>query len=87
MLRLYRAAASSLGEIISAVEFMDGKVVGMVLQTHRVADPLSAPWPFYVLIETSGRWHSLSVHRTPVPPHPPSHPAAVCVLQCGGTRQ
>ena len=53
--RLFRSARARLGEVLSAVEFMDRHVIEMVLQVEKAKDPFAAPWPFYVLIETSGR--------------------------------
>lgn len=48
-------ASNSLGEILSAVEFVDQKAVETVLdQTPGTRYPLGEPFPFHVLIETSG---------------------------------
>ncbi|POM80509.1 D-2-hydroxyglutarate dehydrogenase, mitochondrial precursor [Phytophthora palmivora] len=48
-------AKKHLGEVLSAVEFMDGQSLDMVLsQQDWTKDPLEAPSPYYVLIETSG---------------------------------
>lgn len=48
-------AKKKLGEVLSAVEFMDRQSLDMVLsQQDWVKDPLETPSPFYVLIETSG---------------------------------
>ncbi|KAI9911723.1 hypothetical protein PsorP6_008807 [Peronosclerospora sorghi] len=48
-------AKKNLGEVLSAVEFMDRQSLDMVLsQQDWSKDPLELPSPFYVLIETSG---------------------------------
>lgn len=48
-------AKKKLGEILSAVEFMDRQSIDMILtQQDWITDPLASPSPFYVLIETSG---------------------------------
>ncbi|KAI9986899.1 hypothetical protein PInf_025868 [Phytophthora infestans] len=48
-------AKKNLGEVLSAVEFMDRQSLDMVLsQQDWTKDPLEMPSPFYVLIETSG---------------------------------
>jgi D-2-hydroxyglutarate dehydrogenase len=48
-------AKKNLGEVLSAVEFMDRQSLDMVLsQQDWTKDPLETPSPFYVLIETSG---------------------------------
>eukprot|EP00644_Phytophthora_capsici_P005305 jgi/Phyca11/531619/estExt2_fgenesh1_pg.C_PHYCAscaffold_10270 len=48
-------AKRKLGEVLSAVEFMDRQSLDMVLsQQDWTKDPLETPSPYYVLIETSG---------------------------------
>ncbi|ETI34678.1 hypothetical protein F443_18861 [Phytophthora nicotianae P1569] len=48
-------AKKNLGEVLSAVEFMDRQSLDMVLtQQDWTKDPLETPSPYYVLIETSG---------------------------------
>ncbi|OQR88185.1 D-2-hydroxyglutarate dehydrogenase, mitochondrial precursor [Achlya hypogyna] len=48
-------ARQNLGEILSAVEFMDRQSLDMVMsQQPSLADPLESACPFYVLLETSG---------------------------------
>ncbi|KDO30832.1 hypothetical protein SPRG_04733 [Saprolegnia parasitica CBS 223.65] len=48
-------AKKNLGEILSAVEFMDRASLDMVMsQQPSLSDPLSSNCPFYVLLETSG---------------------------------
>lgn len=47
-------AKSSLSEILSAFEFMDHKSQELVKLHNKVDHPLEEPYPFYVLIETSG---------------------------------
>ncbi|ETN17123.1 hypothetical protein PPTG_05015 [Phytophthora nicotianae INRA-310] len=48
-------AKKHLGEVLSAVEFMDRQSLDMVLsQQDWTKDPLETPSPYYVLIETSG---------------------------------
>ncbi|KAJ1913945.1 D-lactate ferricytochrome c oxidoreductase, partial [Tieghemiomyces parasiticus] len=54
----FRLAKANLNEILSACEFWDRSSLDMVLDHNQgnpnVRDPLSAPYPFYVLVETSG---------------------------------
>nr|CCA17465.1 D2hydroxyglutarate dehydrogenase putative [Albugo laibachii Nc14] len=52
----YLSAKQHLGEILSAVEFLDRESLDMVLsQQQETRDPLEAsPSPFYILIETAG---------------------------------
>ncbi|KAF0695290.1 Aste57867_13886 [Aphanomyces stellatus] len=53
--KTYVQARRHLGEILSAVEFMDRGSLDMVLsQQPDLADPLESNCPFYVLIETAG---------------------------------
>ncbi|CAH0480834.1 unnamed protein product [Peronospora belbahrii] len=48
-------AKKHLGEVLSAVEFMDRQSLDMVLsQQDWTKDPLETPSPYYMLIETSG---------------------------------
>lgn len=53
--RTFVEAKHRLGEVLSAVEFMDRQSLDMVLsQQAWHKDPLESSCPFYVLIETSG---------------------------------
>ncbi|GLE03755.1 hypothetical protein PINS_up012657 [Pythium insidiosum] len=53
--RAFVAAKRDLGEVLSAVEFMDRQSLDMVLsQQPHSKDPLEAPCPYYVLLETAG---------------------------------
>ncbi|KAJ0405670.1 hypothetical protein ATCC90586_004473 [Pythium insidiosum] len=53
--RAFVAAKRDLGEVLSAVEFMDREALDMVLrQQPQSKDPLEAPCPYYVLLETAG---------------------------------
>jgi len=55
--RTFALARQELGEVLSAVEFADRPAIDFVLQREAgtgIRDPLEAPHPFYVLIETSG---------------------------------
>lgn len=54
--QIYVQAKCELGEILSAVEFVDRQSVEMVLKHHSAStrDPFDSTHPFYVLIETSG---------------------------------
>ena len=48
-------AKQHLGEILSAVEFMDRQSLDMVFsQQDWSKDPLENDYPYYVLVETSG---------------------------------
>ncbi len=52
----YRDAKRCLGEVLSAVEFVDRPALDAVVETHPGSrDPFSQPFPFYMFIETSGR--------------------------------
>lgn len=53
--RTFVEAKKHLGEVLSAVEFMDRQSLDMVLsQQDWHKDPLESPCPYYILIETSG---------------------------------
>ncbi|RLO10467.1 hypothetical protein DYB28_004173 [Aphanomyces astaci] len=53
--KTYVAARRHLGEILSAVEFMDRASLDMVLRSQStLVDPLETACPFYVLVETAG---------------------------------
>ncbi|ETV66157.1 hypothetical protein H257_17309 [Aphanomyces astaci] len=53
--KTYVAARRHLGEILSAVEFMDRASLDMVLRSQStLVDPLETACPFYVLLETAG---------------------------------
>ena len=54
---LLRLARSSLGEIISAIEFVDKKAMGLSLDILNLAKPLNEEHNFYLFIETSGSHH------------------------------
>ncbi|GMM34434.1 D-lactate dehydrogenase [Saccharomycopsis crataegensis] len=47
-------AKGQLGEILSAFEFMDNKSQELVKTYNKLDHPLEEPYPFYVLIESSG---------------------------------
>lgn len=47
-------AKAQLGEILSAFEFMDNKSQQLVKGYNKLDHPLEEPYPFYILIETSG---------------------------------
>jgi hypothetical protein len=68
MCDLFRAAKAHLGEILSAVEFVDRLALESVLRTDSSArDPLGEPFPFYMLIETSGRCVCVGATDAPSP--------------------
>lgn len=50
----FRRARSELCEVLSAFECMDARSQDIVAHHSGLARPLEAPYPFYVLIETSG---------------------------------
>ncbi|KAJ1742051.1 D-lactate ferricytochrome c oxidoreductase [Coemansia sp. RSA 1086] len=50
----FTRARQRCGEILSAFEFWDSSCMGAVLHHHALRSPLSAEFPFYVLVETSG---------------------------------
>ncbi|KAJ1891444.1 D-lactate ferricytochrome c oxidoreductase [Kickxella alabastrina] len=52
--RAFVLARKRCGEILSAYEFWDATCMGAVLHHQSLKNPLSAEFPFYVLIETSG---------------------------------
>lgn len=52
--KLYIEAKSSLGEILSAFEFMDNIALDTVCKVHQKDNPLDHNSQFYVLIETHG---------------------------------
>ncbi|RHY87824.1 hypothetical protein DYB35_001945, partial [Aphanomyces astaci] len=53
--KTYVAARRHLGEILSAVEFMDRASLDMVLRSQStLVDPLETACPFYILVETAG---------------------------------
>ena len=55
VLHLFSTAKSRLGEVLSAFEYFDGLSHQLVLKhIPGVKDPFSTPFPYYVLIETSG---------------------------------
>jgi FAD/FMN-containing dehydrogenase len=51
--KVYKAARSMLGEIISACEFMEKDALKLVVRNLRGEQPID-DYPFYMLIETSG---------------------------------
>jgi len=51
---LLRLARSSLSEIVSAIEFVDKKAMGLTLNILNVAKPMSQEHDFYLFIEASG---------------------------------
>lgn len=54
VLELFKAARKQLGEILSAVEFLDAGCMDVVKQNCGLQSPLAEPSPFYMLIETAG---------------------------------
>eukprot|EP00051_Salpingoeca_urceolata_P017090 m.230242 g.230242 ORF g.230242 m.230242 type:complete len:606 (-) comp18858_c1_seq2:3244-5061(-) len=54
VLDIFRAAKGSLGEILSAFEFLDTQSMDVVRNNLDLRNPLEADHPFYVLIETHG---------------------------------
>ncbi|RKP10458.1 D-lactate dehydrogenase 2 mitochondrial precursor [Thamnocephalis sphaerospora] len=52
----FRNAKGMLSEVLSAFEFWDSHAAGLVRAhaVNKAQDPLSAPYPFYVLMETHG---------------------------------
>ena len=55
VLRTMTAARSALSDILSAIEFLDRPSMDLVVKHIQGSrDPLEAPYPFYMLIETSG---------------------------------
>lgn len=53
--RVLTVARAELGEILSAVEFLDGDALDATTRAHpAVADPLECDAPFRVLVETAG---------------------------------
>eukprot|EP00117_Sycon_ciliatum_P010257 scpid48151/ scgid12226/ D-2-hydroxyglutarate dehydrogenase, mitochondrial len=53
-LKTYASAKASLGEILSACEFMDNDSMSLVKKNLGLVNPLGESYPFYVLLETSG---------------------------------
>ena len=52
---MLKTARSELGEILSAVEFLDRGALDATLRAHPdVEDPLTTDAPFRVLVETAG---------------------------------
>ena len=47
---VFRAARRSLGEIVSACEFMDGQCMRAVNDNCDLASPLDQDYPFYFLV-------------------------------------
>lgn len=47
-------ARNELSEILSAFEFMDGQSQKLAMEHLKSEHPLESPYPFYILIETSG---------------------------------
>lgn len=54
VLNVMKRARSQLGEILSALEFLDSESLEIVLGHVNARDPLSSKFPFYMVIETSG---------------------------------
>lgn len=54
VLRLFKEARKSLGEILSAYEFLDSECVSVLTKWTGITTPLESQAPFYVLIETAG---------------------------------
>lgn len=54
VLQLVNHARAHLGEILSAVEFLDAEGLACVKENAGLQSPLPDPAPFYVLIETHG---------------------------------
>lgn len=49
-----RLAKRDLGEVLSACEYADWETLEAVFENLSLKSPLEQPFPFYVLIETSG---------------------------------
>lgn len=54
VIKLFVDAKTSLGEILSAYEFLDHHCVQVLIEHCQVHSPLESESPFYVLIETAG---------------------------------
>ena len=52
--KTFNFAKQELGEILSAMEFIDGKALAMVCQLSKLPSPLSSESQFYMLLETNG---------------------------------
>lgn len=55
VLQILQEAKLSLGEILSAVEFMDSDSMGLVKTHLKLTNPIE-DFPFYMHIETSGAY-------------------------------
>ncbi|XP_073966159.1 D-2-hydroxyglutarate dehydrogenase, mitochondrial-like [Choristoneura fumiferana] len=53
VLKLYKSAKASLGEILSAFEMADNDSISSTVQNLKLPNPI-ADFPFYVLVETHG---------------------------------
>ncbi|XP_028161858.1 D-2-hydroxyglutarate dehydrogenase, mitochondrial-like [Ostrinia furnacalis] len=53
ILKLYKSAKSSLGEILSAFEMADHDAISITVKNLNLPNPISE-YPFYVLVETHG---------------------------------
>ncbi|XP_059048288.1 D-2-hydroxyglutarate dehydrogenase, mitochondrial-like [Achroia grisella] len=53
ILKLYKSAKSSLGEILSAFEMADNQAISTTSTNLKLPNPIS-DYPFYVLVETQG---------------------------------
>ncbi|XP_070561383.1 D-2-hydroxyglutarate dehydrogenase, mitochondrial-like [Ptychodera flava] len=54
VLATFRNAKEMLEEVLSAFEFLDNTCMMMLKNYLKMTNPLSADYPFYVLVETSG---------------------------------
>jgi len=54
VLATQRRVRSDLGEIISAIEYLDSNCMQLTLEHQQVQNPLPEDYPFYMLIETHG---------------------------------
>lgn len=54
VLEVFRECKKSLGEILSAFEFMDADSMNVITDNLRLNNPISSHH-FYILVETSGR--------------------------------
>jgi len=55
---VFQHCKKSLGEILSAFEFMDAESMNVITDNIKLSNPISSH-PFYILIETSGTWYVL----------------------------
>lgn len=54
VLETFRLAKRDLGEILSACEYSDRETFNCVIENLSLKPPIEEPFPFYLMIETSG---------------------------------